>query len=63
LYNKLKQWRVLATRYDKLAVVFRGGAMPHPMLTERGLLGTAVAAGACAALVATAAGALAYYYA
>ena len=26
-YYKLKQWRGLATRYDKLAVVFRGGAM------------------------------------
>lgn len=26
-YNRLKQWRGLATRYDKLAVVFRGGAM------------------------------------
>lgn len=25
--NKLKQWRGLATRYDKLAVVFRGGAI------------------------------------
>ncbi len=26
-YNQLKQWRGLATRYDKLAVVFRGGAI------------------------------------
>ena len=28
-YNQLKQWRGLATRYDKLAVVFRGGAIVH----------------------------------
>jgi len=26
-YNQLKQWRGLATRYDKLAVTFRGGAI------------------------------------
>ncbi len=26
-YERLKQWRGLATRYDKLAVVFRGGAI------------------------------------
>jgi len=26
-YHRLKQWRGLATRYDKLAVVFRGGAI------------------------------------
>jgi len=26
-YNQLKQWRGLATRYDKLALVFRGGAI------------------------------------
>jgi len=26
-YEKLKQWRGLATRYDKLAVIFRGGAV------------------------------------
>jgi len=26
-YNQLKQWRGLATRYDKLAIVFRGGAI------------------------------------
>ncbi len=25
-YEQLKQWRGLATRYDKLAVIFRGGA-------------------------------------
>ena len=25
--NKLKQWRGLATRYDKLAIVYRGGAV------------------------------------
>jgi transposase len=26
-YNQIKQWRGLATRYDKLAVIFRGGAI------------------------------------
>jgi len=26
-YNTLKQWRALATRYDKLALIFRGGAV------------------------------------
>ncbi len=26
-YENLKQWRGLATRYDKLAVIFRGGAI------------------------------------
>ncbi len=26
-YERFKQWRGLATRYDKLAVVFRGGAV------------------------------------
>ena len=26
-YEKFKQWRALATRYDKLAVIFRGGAI------------------------------------
>ena len=26
-YNQLEQWRGLATRYDKLALVFRGGAL------------------------------------
>ena len=26
-YESLKQWRGLATRYDKLAVIFRGGAI------------------------------------
>jgi len=26
-YNTLKQWRALATRYDKLAIIFRGGAV------------------------------------
>ena len=26
-FNKLKNWRGLATRYDKLAVIFRGGAV------------------------------------
>ncbi len=26
-FNTVKQWRGLATRYDKLAVVYRGGAV------------------------------------
>jgi transposase len=26
-FNVVKQWRALATRYDKLAVVYRGGAV------------------------------------
>ena len=26
-YEQLKQWRSLATRYDKLAVIYRGGAV------------------------------------
>jgi transposase len=26
-YETIKQWRGLATRYDKLAVIFRGGAI------------------------------------
>ncbi len=26
-YEKFKQWRGLATRYDKLAVIFRGAAI------------------------------------
>ena len=26
-FNVVKQWRGLATRYDKLAIVYRGGAV------------------------------------
>lgn len=26
-FNTVKQWRALATRYDKLAIVYRGGAV------------------------------------
>ena len=26
-FNAVKQWRGLATRYDKLAIVYRGGAV------------------------------------
>jgi transposase len=26
-FNTVKQWRGLATRYDKLAIVYRGGAL------------------------------------
>jgi transposase len=32
-FNALKQWRGLATRYDKLAVVYRGGAVLAAILT------------------------------
>lgn len=26
-FNRIKQWRALATRYDKHALVYRGGAV------------------------------------
>ncbi len=32
-FNALKQWRGLATRYDKLAVIYRGGAVLAAVLT------------------------------
>jgi putative transposase len=32
-FNLLKQWRGLATRYDKLALVYRGGAVLAAILT------------------------------
>ena len=39
-YEQLKQWRGLATRYDKLAVIFRGGAVLRSIiLWLRGPLG------------------------
>lgn len=28
-FSTVKQWRGLATRYDKLAIVYRGGAVLH----------------------------------
>lgn len=31
-YNRFKQWRGLATRYDKLAVIFRGAAILRSIL-------------------------------
>ena len=31
-YEKLKQWRGLATRYDKLAITFRRGAVLHSII-------------------------------
>jgi len=31
-YNRFKQWRALATRYDKLAIIFRGGAILRSIL-------------------------------
>ena len=31
-YEQLKQWRGLATRYDKLAVTFRGDAIPRSIV-------------------------------
>ena len=39
-YEKFKQWRGLATRYDKLAVIFRGGAILRSIIMWlRGPLG------------------------
>ena len=32
-FNALKQWRGLATRYDKLAVIYRGGAVLAAILS------------------------------
>jgi transposase len=32
-FNTLKNWRGLATRYDKLAVIYRGGAVLAAILT------------------------------
>jgi len=32
-FNALKHWRALATRYDKLAIVYRGGAVLAAILT------------------------------
>lgn len=32
-FNLLKQWRALATRYDKLAVVYRAGAVLAAIIT------------------------------
>ena len=39
-YESFKQWRGLATRYDKLAVIFRGGAILRSIIMWlRGPLG------------------------
>jgi transposase len=32
-FNHLKQWRGLATRYDKLALTYRSGAVLHAVIT------------------------------
>lgn len=32
-FNTVKQWRGLATRYDKLAIVYRGGAVLRAITT------------------------------
>lgn len=32
-FNLLKQWRAIATRYDKLATVYRGGVILAAILT------------------------------
>ena len=32
-FNLLKQWRGLATRYDKLAIVYRSAAVLHAVIT------------------------------
>ena len=38
-FNRIKQWRGLATRYDKLAITYRAGALIHACLTWAQLLG------------------------
>jgi transposase len=38
-YNTFKQWRSLATRYDKLAVIYRGVAVLNAILTWLKALG------------------------
>ncbi|RLP67539.1 IS5/IS1182 family transposase, partial [Mycetocola reblochoni] len=35
----IKQWRGIATRYDKLAITYRAGAVLHACLTWATLLG------------------------
>lgn len=37
----VKQWRGIATRYDKLAITYRAGAVLHACLTWAALLGDA----------------------
>jgi transposase len=32
-FNLLKQWRGLATRYDKLAIVYRSAVVLHAVVT------------------------------
>ncbi len=32
-FNRMKHWRGLATRYDKLALVYRGGVVLAAILT------------------------------
>ncbi|MBC7372809.1 MAG: hypothetical protein H7323_02310 [Frankiales bacterium] len=36
-YEKLKQWRALTTRYNKLAVIFRGGAILRSIVFGSGV--------------------------
>lgn len=38
-FNRIKQWRGLATRYDKLAITYRAGAVIHACLVWAQLLG------------------------
>ena len=38
-FNKAKQWRGLATRYDKLAITYRAGVTLSAILTWQRLLG------------------------
>ena len=38
-FNLLKQWRGLATRYDKLAVIYRGAAVLAAIVAWRRALG------------------------
>ena len=38
-YNTFKQWRAIATRYDKLAVIYRGVAVLNAIITWLKALG------------------------
>lgn len=38
-FNTLKQWRSLATRYDKLALTYRSAAVLHAVVIWSTLLG------------------------
>jgi len=40
-FIRIKQWRSRATRYDKLAVAYRAGAVPHALFAGSHYLGAA----------------------